>query len=369
MTSGRPDASLPFYVQAATLARTAAEAQGEHGRQAWADVAAITGNWANALRYVGDLDAARQRHLDSAEAEKKAGKPAVYVIGSELEALRIDILRGQVAQALPQVDTRLAQVEAWWQQHRAGQPVPEAPNPESLARALISALDIARQAHFAQQDWEPALRRIDAILEVKRALERPVEEIARDRMNRAVVLGRLGCFGEAQAELEACLQVFQNDHAVRATGLSSLATLFNAQGDVAQAITQQRRALALREQLPDPEGRAISHNNLALYLERSGTPSALAESPRHRLADLIYCLVSGLGESLQTSLGNYARCFRLAQAAGTPLTVPRVAELLADPAFRPLADWLRQRQVDVAEVQAAVDQALDRARQAALGQQ
>ena len=59
----------------------------------------------------------------------------------------------------------------------------------------------------------------------------------------------------------------------------------------------------------------------------------------------------------------------IAQAAGTPLTVPRVAELLADPAFRPLADWLRQRQADVTEVQAAVDQALDRARQAALEQQ
>jgi hypothetical protein len=46
-----------------------------------------------------------------------------------------------------------------------------------------------------------------------------------------------------------------------------------------------------------------------------------------------------------------------------------VAELLADPAFRPLADWLRQRQADVAEVQAAVDQALDRARQATLEQE
>lgn len=33
---GRPDASLPFYEQVATLARTAAEAEGENGRQAWA---------------------------------------------------------------------------------------------------------------------------------------------------------------------------------------------------------------------------------------------------------------------------------------------------------------------------------------------
>ncbi len=250
---GRPDASLPFYEQAATQARTAAEAGGENGRQAWADVAWITGNWANALRMTGDLDASRQRHLDSAEAEKKAGRPAVNVIGSELEALRIDIMQGQAAQALPQVEARLAQVEAWWQQHRSGQSVPEAPDPEILARALISALDIAREAHFAQQDWEPALRRIDAILEVKRALGRPAEDIAVTRMNRANVLGSLGRFGEAKAELEACLQVFQNDPAKSAKALSSLANLFDEQGDVPQAITQQRRALALREQLPDPQ--------------------------------------------------------------------------------------------------------------------
>ncbi|HWX43345.1 MAG TPA: hypothetical protein VN345_19540, partial [Blastocatellia bacterium] len=59
---------------------------------------------------------------------------------------------------------------------------------------------------------------------------------------------------------------------------------------------------------------------------------------------------------------------RRAQSAGTTLTVPRVAELLADPAFRPLADWLRQRQVDLDELQGVVDQFLDQARQAALEQ-
>ena len=72
-------------------------------------------------------------------------------------------MQGQAAEALPQVETRLAQVEAWWQRHRSGQPVPEAPDPEFLARALIGALDIASEAHFAQKDWEPALRRIDAV--------------------------------------------------------------------------------------------------------------------------------------------------------------------------------------------------------------
>lgn len=368
---GRPDASLPFYEQAAAQARaTAASAPvgSDAARLAWADVGAITGNWAGALLYVGNLDAARQRHIESAEAEKNAGRPAVYVIGSELEALRIDIRQGQAAEALPEVETRLAQVEAWWQRQLAGQPVPEAPDPAFLARAYIGALDIATDAHYAQQDWAAALPRIDAIIAVKRALELPTEDIAMTRGNRANVLGRLGRFGEAQAELEACLQLFQHSPADVAKVLSSLADLFAKQGDVAQAIRQQRRALALREQLPDPRDRANSHHNLAGYLERSGAPSALAESPRHRLADLAYCLVAGLGQDMQTSLHNYVISFRRAHAAGTPLAVPRVAELLGDPAFHPLTRWLAARQVDVDELQAAVDELLAQVRQEALGQ-
>jgi len=206
------------------------------------------------------------------------------------------------------------------------------------------------------------------MLEVQRALQRPAEDIARSRINRAVVLGRLGRFGEAKAELEECLQVFQNDPAMRAKVLGSLANRFDEQGDVPQAITQGRRALALCEQLPDPRDRAVSHNILANYLRRSGTPPALAESSHHMLAALVYSLVSGLGQDLQTSLHNYAIDFRRDNAAGSPLVVPRLDELLADPAFHPLNEWLRQRQAVVADVQAAVDGLLEQARQLALKQ-
>jgi len=366
MSSDRPDVSLTFYEQAASQTRIATAAPGEDGRRAWVDLALITNHWANALSRTGDLYAARQRLIESAEAGKKAGESAIQVIGNELEVLRLDILQGHAQQALPQVEVRLAQVETWWQQHRAGHPLPEEPDPEELARLLIAALDISREAHFYLADWGPALCRIDAILDVMRTLERPCEELAPMQGNRAIALGNLGRFGEAQAELEACLQVFQNRPVGRAKVLIILSNLFHKQGDVVQAITQVRRALALCEQFPDPRDRADSHSCLAKYLELSGSQSALAEAPRHHLAALVYRLVSGLGQDLQTSLHNYAVRFRCAQAAGTPLTVPRLAELLTDPTFRPLADWLRLQQIDMAEVQAAVDQILEQTRQSAL---
>ena len=174
--------------------------------------------------------------------------------------------------ALPQVETRLAQVEAWWQQHRSGQSVPEAPDAEFLARVFISALDIANDAHYAQEDWESALRRTDTILEVKRALERPEEDIAGTRMNRANVLGRLGRFGEAKAELEVCLQVFQNDPPGVPRCSVPSPTCSTNKATWPRPSPSSAAPSPSREQLPDPADRAISHNNLANYLERSGTP-------------------------------------------------------------------------------------------------
>jgi tetratricopeptide (TPR) repeat protein len=275
-------------------------------------------------------------------------------------------MQGRVAEALPKVEEKLKRVQAWWQQHRAGLTVPEAPESEALARMLITTFDVANEAHRAQNGWEAALGRTDAMLEVMRLLQRSADDIAAAQVNRAVELGQLGRYGEAKADLEACLKVLQNDPDTRAKVFSSLASLLNTQGDVSQAITQERRALALRAQLPNPQDRAGSHHNLASYLLRSGIPSALAEFPHHQLAGLVYQLVSGLGQDLQTSLGNYVINFCRAHAASTTLAVPRLAELLADPAFRPLDDWLHKRAVDVAEVQADVDKFLEQAQKKAM---
>ena len=82
-----------------------------------------------------------------------------------------------------------------------------------------------------------------------------------------------------------------------------------------------------------------------------------------------YEVVSVLGQGLQTSRHNYVIRFRRAHAAGTTPTVPRVAELLADSAFRRLDDWLRLRNKNVVDVQAVVDDFLEQARQAALEQE
>ncbi len=362
---GRPDASLTFYEKAAALALSVAEAEGEGSQQAWADLAGITCSWAIALGYVGSTNSARQKHFEAAEAHKKAGSNAIDIIGNELEVLRIDIDQGKVATAFPGVVERLNQVEMLWQQHLSGQHVLKAPYAESLARVLICALDVAKDAHYASEDWPSALRRLDAVFDLKCMLKRPAEEIGTTRFNRANVLAQLHRHREAKAELEACLRLFQNDPTRSARTLGSLADLFYEQGDLVQAITLQRRALSFCEQLPVPYDRAMLHGNLTTYLEHDGAPSVVTEARCHELASLLYFIVSSIVQHIKTWFANHVSRVRQAQAAGKTFNLPRVAELLADPAFSSLLHWLHQQQVDLDELQADVDQFLEQARQLA----
>jgi tetratricopeptide (TPR) repeat protein len=363
--AGQPDKSLEYYQQAADLARMSAEAGGNKSREAWSDLAVILTNWANALGDTGSLSAARQRRVEASEAHRQAGRPLVHMISNEMEMLRIDIDKGQADAALPQIEERLSKIEGWWTASRAGLPTPDAPDREFLARAMIGALDTARQANYALRQWEAALKCIDTVIKIKQELNRPPEDIAGDRGNRANTLRLLERYSEAKLELDACLDIFENNPASRAKALSSLASLYKDIGDLAQAITQERRALTIFDALPEPQERAISHANLANYLPTAGGGQNLAESARHHLVALVYFLASGSTQLLQTTFRNYVIGFRAAASAGTEPDIPRLAELLDDPAFVSLKEWLAQRQVDLDDLQAAIDEFLDQARDAA----
>ncbi|CAG1002439.1 hypothetical protein MYXO_03130 [Myxococcaceae bacterium] len=353
--AGQYEASLGLYAEAEAEAR----AQGH-----WVDVASITGNWANALSMAGKLDESCEKRQVSAEAERRAGGPEINALASQLEALRIAIMQGQAAGVLESIEASLARIEDWQRRAEARENVPQAPDREIRLRALISALDIAKEAHIALKQWPQALAKIERIIEVKRFAGRAELEIAQTRVNRAVMLQALKDYGPAQAELENLLELFDSagDHCLKAKILGTLASLFDDLGDANQAVTQERRALELSKDCEDVADRAISHNNLAAYLNKTGTTT---ESANHQLAALAYRLAAGLRQDLQTSLRNYAILYRQAQAAGTELAVPRLADLLARPAFAALNAWLQQDDHNPAKLQAAIDKALKHARQQA----
>ncbi|HEX9944388.1 MAG TPA: CHAT domain-containing protein [Thermoanaerobaculia bacterium] len=349
---GRPDAALPFYEQA--------EAEAEEAGH-WSDVGWICQNWAITLRSLGRLDDAKSTYLRSAGAKVRAGSLRVDILASELEALRVDVMQGGAERALPEVESRLQEVRTWWQRHRAGEPVPEDPDPVYLARVLIGGLDIAREANLALERWEDCLGVLTESEETKRALGEGEHELAITRFNRYGPLLRLGRLDEAQRVLEGCLAVFRGvgDLPMEARALGALADLWDKREDREQAAGLGRQALAVCNRLSDLTDRSISHGNLANYLDRL---EAAEDAVRHRLAAIVYDLVMGHGQFLATDLRNLAISMRRAAASGGRYELPRLAELLARPEFEPLQRTLTEWDVALDELQAQVDQCVEEVR-------
>ncbi len=352
--ASQPDQALGLY----TLAAEEAEAAGQ-----WGDVGWICHNWANALSGVGDLAAARATYQRCAEAHRRAGHPRVFVLASELEALRVDVDCGAATAALPAIEVAVTEVRGWWIRHQAGDKVPEAPDNEALARTLVSGLDLAQQAYRVLERWTACLEGLDELEQVERSLGTGTHETARTRFNKYGPLMRLGRLAEAKQVLEECLEVDRHagDITGEATTLSALADVWDELGDVRQAIALERQALATRERLPDPWNRSISHGNLASYLHRTGHT---AEAKDHQLSDLAYSLVTGLDPRI--SLRNLALRVREAATRGETFTLPRLADLLTSPAFATLRDWLSSRAVSLEDLQTRLDEVFEEARTAAL---
>ncbi len=251
------------------------------------------------------------------------------------------------------------EVRGLWDRRQRDEPIPEAGDDETLARAVVSALDVARQANSALERWQACLDLIGSMEEVEGARGSGEHDLANTRFNRYWPLMRLGRLGEAKAVLESCLDVFRRvgDVTGEARTLSALASVSNNLGDRRQAITLARRALALHERLPDPTNRAASHNNLANYLRATGFA---AEANKHQLADLVYCIATGL--DLRDSLHNLANRIHEATAGPEPFAFPRLADLLAIIAFAPLRTFLAERNVSVDELQAHIDRLVEQAR-------
>jgi tetratricopeptide (TPR) repeat protein len=347
--SGRTGESLPIYEEAAISARAAGEAGGTEATYAWRDYSSIVGNWAVALQRIGRLDLSRQRQIERSEALKRGNAPEVYVVNSELGVLALDVSQGNAREALPQIELRLEKMEGWWHRARNGEQLREAPDTALLGSLFCDALFKAREAHTSLHDWESSLRRTESLLEVKRALNHPINELAWEWLNSGQLLTQLGRYAEAQARLEPCLQIFEQELQSLARTYHALADLFHKKGDLAQGILQARRAHAIFETLPAADDRIASHSNLAIYLRESGN---FDEATRHLLAALIYAVIGNFTPRFEGIVANYC----MALNSDPDRAIVRLADLLSDPGFRVLKDWFAEHQADITEIQTAVDE-------------
>jgi tetratricopeptide (TPR) repeat protein len=317
----------------------------------WDDLGWIYQNWAIALVTVGQLDHARKTYIQSVGARRKAGNPRVVVVGTELEALRVDVLQGRAEEALPAIEQKVCEVREWWARRGMGQPVPEAPDGEMLARTFVGGLDIARSANLRLRRWQACLDILGEIEKMEASLGVSEHERARTRFNTYQPLKMLGKLAEAKAVLEGCLEVFRsNDVTAEASTISALAEVWSALGDLGQAIVFERQALALREHLPNPGNHASSHYNLANYLHAIGSTS---EAAVHQLAAIAYRLATDLDPS--SSFNQLAVRMREAAIRDERFDLPRLADVLVSPAFATLRAFLDERGVSLAILQSRID--------------
>jgi tetratricopeptide (TPR) repeat protein len=350
--AGQPDQALPFYSEAAVEAEAA---------ENWSDVAAITGNWAYAARDIGDLVVSKKLSLRCAATYGRAGGPEVNVIGNELSAYRIDVMRGEAETALPEIETRLDRVRDWWQRSQAGESVAEAPDRTYLSRVLVSGLDIAEHANQSLERWQACFDLLEEQESAQRALGENEVELAGTRFNLYGPLLRLGRLDKAQRVLEGCLTVFRSAGAVNAEArcLSALANLWKERNEIGEAIALERQALAVRNTLPVPSARAASHDNLGNYLEKDGKE---AEAARHHVAALVYAICIGTRE-----LAGFRNLRIRALAAGERYALAPLEAVLAEEEFAALRQFLDGRKVDRAALQVELDRLVEQAHEEATG--
>jgi len=357
--SGGHRESLPFYEESAVLAKSVAEGGGADAPAAWMDYATAVGNWAIALQNLGEYDASFRLLVERVETLTKLDAPAVSIVSSELEVMHLVVKQGGAEQVLPEIEKRVAIMEEWRRRIGLGERLIEVPFPEQFNHLFLSALTTSRNAWSEIENWEAALRRTDQMLELRRLLKHPVEQIAMDESNRAIFLVQLKRFHEAKPVLEKCLRVFQNSPENLAKTYHTLADMMSEQDDVAQAVIQERRALAIFNALPNPDDRCACHYSISNYLHRiDGT--ALAEAASHRIAALTYAFATGLPRRIEMLTAGYAIDIREKR-----VELPNVSlsEVLAQPAFAALGQWLGQKHPARDELQVQIDQYLEACRQ------
>ncbi len=169
--------------------------------------------------------------------------------------------------------------------------------------------------------WERALALNAEILRYTQERGADALEVARKRFND---YGPLLCLGVSTRRVRCCGTAAPSS---RRSGTSpnlgkvygALADLEDKAGDRAAAVRFEQTALGYTYQAGEPEDCAISHHNLAIYLQRQGADPALVLA--HRLAAAVIWL--------QTQSGQLPVALRHLANAALPPAPPSFAEVVA----------------------------------------
>ncbi len=288
----------------------------------------------NLLKQTGQLESALQVAADMSEYSRRAGLgPWTQLLG-ETQRLQILNAMGHYREVLDTVQRLRPQMEGLPETSDAE----EAATPWNVRETLLDTGNFAAQR---LEQWEMSLDLNAEIVKFKIARSADAVEIARMRFNDYGPLLGLRRYRDARALLEYCRAAFEQAHAIYELSavLSALANLEGNEGNRAAAVRFEQMALRYRYQAAQPEDIAISHNNLANYLQRTG--AAQDEWLAHRLACGIIFLQSASG-NLGTVINSLANS-DLSAAPPAFDSIVEIVERIEGVRFREMFARLPQR--------------------------
>jgi tetratricopeptide (TPR) repeat protein len=276
----------------------------------------IAGHLLNLLRETGCLQEALALVERIVEFTRRAGLGPWTQLADECRRLQILSAMGRYEEVLAEVEKLRGKLKTLPEKSEAKEAVDVWNVREGLLHAGLTAA-------MGLEKWQTALDLNKEFVQFKQQRGADENVIAQTRFNAYGPLLRLGRYGEARKLLEYCRAVYEKAHDIAQLGavFTALADLEDKEGHRDAAVRFEKTALHYKYKAGQPDDCAISHNNLANYLERTG--AAPEEVLAHRLAGALLSFQSGSG-GLALTLRNLA----LSDLPDAPPTFDRVVAIV-----------------------------------------
>ena len=251
----------------------------------------LAGHLIIVLQDTGRLREALEMVQQMTHYSRWAGLGPWTQLDDQAEQLQLLGLTGQHRQVLHQIQALQDQMDKL-PANRAGN---ETVEPWDVRETI---LNIGGASAQALEEWQLALDLNAALLASKRARRASVYEIIRFQYNDAGPLIELGRLADAERILLETQQVFeeQDDIARLQQVLGTRAMLEGRRNRPQQALELERTAIRLAYVRPEPRDIAISHHQLAYFLQITGTDSAAVRA--HQLAAALLFQLTGMTHEL-----------------------------------------------------------------------
>jgi hypothetical protein len=313
----------------------------------------IAGQLCNLLLDAGQLGEVLAVAGEMPEFTRLAGLGPWTQLADEVRRLQVLERMGEHARVAAEVD-RQRTVMARLPGRRSPD---ESIEPWNVREVILS---IGHASALAMREWERCLELNAEVAISKRGRGAGEREVTGTRFNDAGPLIGLGRLDEAARLLAECQRVFENY-----ADTASLAKVLTARADLEATLRHwpvaaglERAALRLSYTRPEPGGIAISHHNLANYLEQLDGDRAVQRV--HRLAAALIFRLAGMSHYLAQNVRALAA--EMHADGGTdpslPSTVAQVIDLAEQTEGVHLAALLTALQPDPAQIETALTEIL-----------